>query len=815
MTEQHSFVAGISIPQRSEDAASLLQLSRTDGYDFVVTDLPSTVAAGPLSPTGGSVRKDVTSLESKWWSTSIVGAVPDSPPFDDSMQSEDGAAAWSEGSGLGSKLVAALASPDHRAQASAEANLKSMVEWASHMSIPAVILPPIPTNNHAAALAYARVLSSIALQCSATNVQLWIRTPLTPAAIEAFDLLHRRCDGPSNLGVLLCFHTQLEPAQAGLSMVLIHQSVGNNLKALSFVTSTFLTNKRGYPTLSKSHQIIFTELLRRLGRTLRVLVEGTPMHHPPTADANGLTGCLAYLQYLRHLRSRQEVAQILDTEESLLETSYLDHLQSPLQPLGDNLEFQTYETFERDPVKYQRYKLAIELALRDGIALQKYPRVDEHGCYGVNFLVVGAGRGPLIRAVLGAVSTINGEGNSSEGTGGSGSAQQPTVRPKIIAIEKNPAAVLYLHSLQNREPSWSNVVTVVECDMRRATSHPVLRGMISNAPARADIVVSELLGSFGDNELSPECLDGVQKCGVLKDDCISIPQSYTSFLAPVSSMRLHSEARAQAYSPSNPTDGPGGQPCGTLRALETPYVVRPHAASQTHVEKACWDFRHPKVAGDSSSTSENGGSKSEVSAMSTTSAGNINGSQSVEAVILEPDNERHIRVSFPHDQTHGAGSGCGYGPFDSAVAAMAAAMPIPPVTSSSGSSSSVSQSGFSGATGMTVHGFLGTFHSTLYQSPLPGNEGSNSVISIAPTTFSVGMFSWFPVYFPLREALHVPSGASVVCSMWRKADNGGGDVGSGGRVWYEWCAEIVGEDDRVIGASHLHNPGGRSYHVRL
>ena len=27
---------------------------------------------------------------------------------------------------------------------------------------------------------------------------------------------------------------------------------------------------------------------------------------------------------------------------------------------------------------------------------------------------------------------------------------------------------------------------------------------------KADIVVSELLGSFGDNELSPECLDGAQ-----------------------------------------------------------------------------------------------------------------------------------------------------------------------------------------------------------------------------------------------------------------------------------------------------------------
>ncbi|OWK49433.1 Protein arginine N-methyltransferase 5, partial [Lonchura striata] len=37
------------------------------------------------------------------------------------------------------------------------------------------------------------------------------------------------------------------------------------------------------------------------------------------------------------------------------------------------------------------------------------------------------------------------------------------------------------------------------------------------APELADLVVSELLGSFGDNELSPECLDGARGC--LKDPC--------------------------------------------------------------------------------------------------------------------------------------------------------------------------------------------------------------------------------------------------------------------------------------------------------
>jgi len=39
--------------------------------------------------------------------------------------------------------------------------------------------------------------------------------------------------------------------------------------------------------------------------------------------------------------------------------------------------------------------------------------------------------------------------------------------------------------------------------------------------------VSELLGSFGDNELSPECLDGAQR--FLKPDGISIPSSYWTF----------------------------------------------------------------------------------------------------------------------------------------------------------------------------------------------------------------------------------------------------------------------------------------------
>ena len=55
--------------------------------------------------------------------------------------------------------------------------------------------------------------------------------------------------------------------------------------------------------------------------------------------------------------------------------------------------------------------------------------------------------------------------------------------------------------------------------------------------------MSELLGSWGDNELSPECLDGAQR--FLKPDGVSIPQAYTSHFAPVSAHRVHTELALQ------------------------------------------------------------------------------------------------------------------------------------------------------------------------------------------------------------------------------------------------------------------------------
>ena len=79
-----------------------------------------------------------------------------------------------------------------------------------------------------------------------------------------------------------------------------------------------------------------------------------------------------------------------------------------------------------------------------------------------------------------------------------------------------------LLNLKNDE--WGDNVEIISSDMRNW-----------KAPEKADILVSELLGSVGDNELSPECLDGAQS--FLKEDGISIPYRYRSFIGKIFNLK--------------------------------------------------------------------------------------------------------------------------------------------------------------------------------------------------------------------------------------------------------------------------------------
>lgn len=147
--------------------------------------------------------------------------------------------------------------------------------------------------------------------------------------------------------------------------------------------------------------------------------------------------------------------------------SYMDYLQAPLQPLMDNLENDTYEGFERDPVKYRQYEEAIYQALCDRAADN-----NSNNNRPTIIFVCGAGRGPLVEGCIRAARR----------------ADKPI---SLTAVEKNPNAFVILQ--ERKAVEWGDAVDLVFSDMR------------SFRPAvQADIIVSELLGSFGDNELSPE-----------------------------------------------------------------------------------------------------------------------------------------------------------------------------------------------------------------------------------------------------------------------------------------------------------------------
>jgi type II protein arginine methyltransferase len=269
-----------------------------------------------------------------------------------------------------------------------------------------------------------------------------------------------------------------------------------------------------------------------------------------------------HVAYLKHLERQQEPLSDLEAQSL---TSFQDWLQSPLQPLSDNLESSTYEMFEGDPVKYDQYERAVTEAMAEWKALEKPCSSIPHEGSTTPELVVavaGAGRGPLVTRVL----------QASRKTG---------VPVQLWALEKNQNAYVYL--LRQNEVEWGGQVTVVKTDMREWPG-PVARGHPGKT-TKVDILVTELLGSFGDNELSPECLDGIQR-HIARPHGISIPHSYTAHLSPISYPRVHAEIASRL--PADP------------HGFETPWVIRLYAIDfvahrvpgRPRFQQA-WEFVHP------------------------------------------------------------------------------------------------------------------------------------------------------------------------------------------------------------------------------
>ena len=67
------------------------------------------------------------------------------------------------------------------------------------------------------------------------------------------------------------------------------------------------------------------------------------------------------------------------TREEAYTREYYDYLQEPLQPLMDNLESATYDTFEKDPIKYLQYEKAVLKAIESLQSRKAGNSADEKG----------------------------------------------------------------------------------------------------------------------------------------------------------------------------------------------------------------------------------------------------------------------------------------------------------------------------------------------------------------------------------------------------------------------------------------------------
>mmetsp|Transcript_9403 Transcript_9403/g.28346 ORF Transcript_9403/g.28346 Transcript_9403/m.28346 type:complete len:651 (-) Transcript_9403:1001-2953(-) len=543
-----------------------------------------------------------------------------------------------------------------RLRSMSESALTQEIAVANHLALRAVITPPI--HRGCSGANFSRTLYS-ALS-SASSLNIWARIQLNSAddvpfepsenghaangvighgetdAWDHWNKLRMMCDNHNKLGIALELTSNL-PRNS------LERWNGEPVRAVLVSTAAFVPNRHGFPVLPRRHQ----ELIRQMFKyKCYFAITGS-------ADKNESgDGLQPYVQYLGHLFGKLPSA----TDAERFEAPYYDYLQSPLQPLTDNLESSVYECFEKDPVKYEKYQEAVAkyLSTRQQAAIETQ---DVSASSAVTIMVLGAGRGPLVRACLKAA-----EGTKSE--------------VKIYAVEKNPLAIVTLQNLVISE-GWHNV-EVIASDMR-----------MWDPSEKADLMVSELLGSFGDNELSPECLDGAQK--YLKDDGVSIPCAYTSYVAPLSSSRLYNEVRSYGESTAS---------------METPYVVKIHRGYLLSAVSECFSFYHPN--------------REEVK-----------------------DNSRYTKLLFKASESS------------------------------------------------NMDGLAGFFEARLFD---------NVVISINPSTFSTGMFSWFPIFFPLRTPVQVKGGDAIEVHMWRKCTST--------RVWYEWC----------VVAPHpvpIHNPNGRSSAMSL
>ena len=212
------------------------------------------------------------------------------------------------------------------------------INFAMHVSAHAIVID-FPTSERIEN--FARILNQYFQNVHNNGTKFILRLSIPSKFEEAEEVyqkytqLKQLCSHYTGLQIILCFDdADLPPWDHFLE-----RWTGEKIFGVQLHVDLFIDNSKGFPVLALNHQLIMKQLMKQ---NVNFVLRG----RHPSDDLD------SYYQYLCHMFKTHDK---LDGEEKI-EFSYRNYLQSPLQPLADNLESATYEVFENDTIKYDLYE---------------------------------------------------------------------------------------------------------------------------------------------------------------------------------------------------------------------------------------------------------------------------------------------------------------------------------------------------------------------------------------------------------------------------------------------------------------------------